>query len=161
MTDLAEASGWIGRQWDSEEILVTRHEIRRFAYATRAANPVHVDVQAARAAGYSDLVAPPTFCIALRALTTAIVPIERLGADGLYLGELPPLPVKRAMAGETTLDFHADIVAGDTVVVRTRIEDIYSKSGRSGQLYFIVFERRYEKRGGLIASVERSTSVFR
>ncbi|HEY1778709.1 MAG TPA: MaoC family dehydratase N-terminal domain-containing protein [Solirubrobacteraceae bacterium] len=161
MTELPAVASWIGRQWQSEEILVTRHDIRRYAYATRATNPVHVDVEAATAAGYADLVAPPTFCIALRALTTAIVPIDRMGPDGLYLGPLPPLPVERAMAGETRLEFHADIVAGDGVVIRTRIEDIYSKTGRSGQLYFVVFERHYETRGGVLASLERSTSVFR
>jgi 3-methylfumaryl-CoA hydratase len=161
MNVLPEVDSWIGREWQSEEIPVTRHDIRRFAYATRAADPVHVDVEAARAAGYADLVAPPTFCIALRVLTTAIVPIDRMGPDGLYLGELPPLPVQRAMAGETRLDFRSDIVAGDNVVVRTRIEDIYSKTGRSGQLYFVIFERQYEKRGGVVASLERSTSVFR
>jgi 3-methylfumaryl-CoA hydratase len=156
-----EAASWIGRESSSEEIQVTRHDIRRFAYATRAANPVHVDVAAARAAGYPDLVAPPTFCIALRVLTTAIIPVDDLGDDGLYLGELPPLPVERALAGETVLELHEDLIAGDTVVVKTRIADIYAKSGRSGQLFFIVFERRYETTDGRLAAIEHSTSVFR
>ena len=42
---------------------VGREKIREFATAVKATDPVHHDVAAAQAAGYPDLVAPPTFAI--------------------------------------------------------------------------------------------------
>lgn len=40
---------------------VGREKIREYAQATGETNPLHLDVEAARAAGYRDLVAPPMF----------------------------------------------------------------------------------------------------
>ncbi|MFC7754141.1 FAS1-like dehydratase domain-containing protein [Tsukamurella soli] len=40
--------------------LVGREKIREFALAIQATDPIYHDVEAARAAGYADLVAPPS-----------------------------------------------------------------------------------------------------
>ena len=45
----------------TEPYLVGREKVREFARAVFATNPINSDVDAARAAGYSDVVAPPTF----------------------------------------------------------------------------------------------------
>ncbi|NDC48937.1 MAG: MaoC family dehydratase [Micrococcales bacterium] len=46
--------------------LVGREKIREFANAVFSTNPVNLDVFAAQAAGYSDLVAPPTFPVVIQ-----------------------------------------------------------------------------------------------
>ena len=43
--------------------LVGREKVREFARAVLSDEPLHLDPVAARAAGYADVVAPPTFAI--------------------------------------------------------------------------------------------------
>jgi acyl dehydratase len=54
--------------------LVGREKVREFANAVFSTNPVNLDVFAAQAAGYPDLVAPPTFAVVIqeRSLTSVI-----------------------------------------------------------------------------------------
>ncbi len=42
---------------------VGREKIKEYARAVGETNPVHLDVEAARAAGYADVVAPPMFAV--------------------------------------------------------------------------------------------------
>jgi acyl dehydratase len=41
--------------------LVGREKVREFAQSVSTTNAIHIDVDAARAAGHPDVVAPPTF----------------------------------------------------------------------------------------------------
>ena len=50
---------------------VGREKVREFAAAVGAEHPVHHDVEAARAAGYADVVAPPTFAVVVQEATLA------------------------------------------------------------------------------------------
>ena len=51
--------------------LVGREKVREFARAVFAANPINHDVDAARAAGHADIVAPPTFAVVVQEHTLA------------------------------------------------------------------------------------------
>jgi acyl dehydratase len=55
----------------AEPYLVGREKIREFSRAVLATNPINFDVEAAIAAGHSDLVAPPTFAIVVQEKTLA------------------------------------------------------------------------------------------
>ena len=53
-----------GRRWTlSDPYQVARPAIRDFARAVGATHPLHHHVESAVAAGYGDLVAPPTFVV--------------------------------------------------------------------------------------------------
>ena len=59
-----------GRQYPpTEPYLVGREKVREFARAVQATHPEHHDVEAARAAGHADVIAPPTFPIVIQELT--------------------------------------------------------------------------------------------
>ncbi len=49
--------------------LVGREKVREFARAVFATDPQHTDPDAARALGYPDVVAPPTFAMVIQDLT--------------------------------------------------------------------------------------------
>lgn len=49
----------------SEPYVVSRDAIRAFAAAVGASSPLHHDVAAARAAGFADVVAPPTYAVVI------------------------------------------------------------------------------------------------
>ena len=55
----------IGKSLKAVVYEIEKNQIRRFARAIGETNPIHSDEKAAKNAGYSGLVAPPTFVGAL------------------------------------------------------------------------------------------------
>src|SRR5207244_1903252 len=53
----------IGKEWPAASFEVEAERIDRYADAVGEGNPVHHDAEAAKAAGFRDLVAPPMFCV--------------------------------------------------------------------------------------------------
>jgi acyl dehydratase len=53
----------VGKSWEPVEFAVDGARIGQYASAIGAESPVHHDPEAARAAGFRDLVAPPMFCV--------------------------------------------------------------------------------------------------
>ena len=68
----------IGKRWPAATYEVGAEKVREFANAIGAANPVHHEHEAARSAGFRDLVAPPMFCVVYcaRAMGPAILDPE-------------------------------------------------------------------------------------
>lgn len=96
---------------------VGRAKIRQFAEAVGETSPLCHDVEAARAAGYPDLVAPPTF---------AVVPAF-LGLREV-MGRLEA-PLARQVHGEQGFTHHRPIVAGDLLVTTAVAERVRSVGG--------------------------------
>jgi acyl dehydratase len=93
---------------------VSRVKIAEFADAIGDPNPLYRDREAARAAGYPDVIAPPTFAIVISMASTA-----RAVAD-------PGLGLNYAMVvhGEQRFEYSRPILAGDVVTARSTITDI-------------------------------------
>ena len=53
----------IGKSYPPVTYQVGREKIREYAHALGITNPVHHDREAAVAAGFRDVVAPPMFCV--------------------------------------------------------------------------------------------------
>lgn len=155
------ARSWIGRELSRATVAVSRDDIRKYAIAVGAEDPVHHDPEAARVAGHPDIVAPPGFQHVIASRSMMLVPRERLGPDGVPFGLLPNLPLKRAMAGETELEFVADIHAGDAVSVRQVVARMEEKRGRSGPLILLTVDFEYTDAEGRTLVLERATRVLR
>lgn len=140
---------WIGHEFRSSDMAIERGRLRFFAKAIGETNPVYTDLEAARAAGYSDLPAPPTFLFAAELDSGAM--FERLDAMAIPLGKL--------LHGEQGFEYFAPVVAGDTVTVRTRVADIYVK--KNGALEFVeMLAQVSNQRGEHVANL-RSLTVVR
>jgi acyl dehydratase len=99
--------------------LVGREKVREFATAIGDLNPAYHDVDAARALGYADVIAPPTFAVMLSLKSAGRVTHDpELGLD-----------YSRVVHGEQRFAYHRPIVAGDELVVTTSIESIRSMAG--------------------------------
>lgn len=98
---------------------VGREVLREFASAVGATDPVHHDVAAARAAGYPDVVATPTF---------AVVVAQR--AEKQYVGD-PEAGVdfSRVVHAEERFTHHRPIVAGDELTTVLHVDSITSRAG--------------------------------
>jgi acyl dehydratase len=53
----------VGKEWPATTYQVGREKIKEYANALGIDSPVHHDVEAARAAGFRDVVAPPMFAV--------------------------------------------------------------------------------------------------
>lgn len=111
---------FIGRTYPAgPSYVVGREKIREFARAIGDTNPAYHDPQAAKALGYSDVIAPPTFAI--------VVSLEAANA-ALFDPELG-LDYSRVVHGEQTFTYTRPICAGDELMVTTVIENIRSMAG--------------------------------
>jgi acyl dehydratase len=107
--------GSVGRTYSSPEPYeVSRVKIREFADAIGEPSPLCRDREAARAAGYPDVIAPPTFPIVVTASGSASV-----------VGD-PEVGVNYAMVvhGEQSFEHSRPLHAGDLVVWQATIESV-------------------------------------
>lgn len=121
----------IGTTVASGAVRVERGRLRLFAKAVGLRDPACFDLDAARAAGYPDLLVPPTYAFTLE----SDLPGRRAIADVLGV------PPARMLHGEQSFEWLGDAFAGQTLHVAARITGIGSK------------------KGGLLDAVERRTTV--
>jgi acyl dehydratase len=101
--------------------LVGREKVREFARAVFATNPVHQDVEAARAAGYEDVVAPSTFAIVVQEATLAQLLAEPdAGID-----------FSRVVHGEQKFTYDRPIVAGDSLTATLTVTGVKTLGGNA------------------------------
>ena len=100
----------VGRSYPPSAVYeVGRAKIAEFAAAIGATDPVHTDADAARAAGYADVIAPPTFAI--------VVSLE--AAMSVLQDPDVALDYSRVVHGEQRFAHTRPIRAGDRLVATT------------------------------------------
>ena len=75
-------------------------------------------------------------------------------------GFLPPVPFPRRMWAGGELTFFGKFHVGDDVVIRSIIDDVVLKTGRTGSLVFVTVRHEYRTSLGLMLS-ERQDIVYR
>jgi acyl dehydratase len=120
------APHWIGHRIGATQFTVERGRLRFFAKAIGETDPVYTDLEAARAAGYADLPAPPTFLFSAELDSgSTFSMLEMLGID-----------IGKILHGEQSFSYRGNVVAGDSVTVQSTITDIYER--KDGALQFVV-----------------------
>ncbi len=116
----------IGKTYEPVEYAVGREKIREYARAVGEADPVCMDLDAARAAGYADLLAPPMFAVVYSA-----------PAVGPPIFD-PDIELNFAMMvhGGQEFVWGAPVVAGDEISTTASVKDISEADGRG----YYVFE---------------------
>jgi acyl dehydratase len=111
---------FIGREYPpTEPYEVGREKIREFARAIKDDSPLHRDVEAAKSAGYPDVIAPPTFAVILSmAAQDQIVEDDQLGVD-----------YSRVVHGQQDFVHHRPIRAGDRLLTVAHVDDIKTRAG--------------------------------
>jgi acyl dehydratase len=138
----------IGKEYPpSAPYEVGREKIREFAAAIGDFNPLYHDEAAARAAGYPDIIAPPTFLTILG---------FKFGPQ--IVGD-PELGLNYAMVvhGEQEFEIRRPVRPGDVLVGRPRIVDITAR----GRNEFLAYEASIETTAGEQVAVARSVIVSR
>ena len=140
---------WIKLQLPSASFTVDRGRLQFFAKAIGETNSVYSDLDAAKAAGYADLPAPPTFLFAAE--------LDAGSVD--HLLEQLQVPIAKILHGEQGFTYHRSAVAGDHITVQSTIDDIYDKKG--GALEFVVKSSKATNQRGELVAEMRSILVVR
>jgi acyl dehydratase len=116
----------IGKTYPAVSYVVGREKVREFAAAVGETNPLYYDVEAARAAGYDDVVAPPMFAVVYsgRAVGPAVIDPE-VGLDFSML-----------VHGAQEFRWGPLVVAGDEIATTATVKDISERGGMG----FYIFE---------------------
>lgn len=99
--------------------LVGREKVSEFARAVQATAAIHYDVAAAQAAGYSDVVATPTFPVVVQEKTLAL----------LLADESANIDFSRVVHGDQQFSYQRPIVAGDQLSGTLTVLDVKQLGG--------------------------------
>jgi acyl dehydratase len=137
----------IGKTYPPVAYAVGREKVREFASAVGEENPLYHDPEAARAAGYADVVAPPMFAVvyAGRAMAPAMFDPE-VGIDFAHM-----------VHGGQEFVWGPPVVARDEITTEVEVKDIADRGG----LQFFVFESRSTNQDGETVCTGTWTDIVR
>jgi acyl dehydratase len=116
----------VGKSWPAHQYEVGREKIREYARATGMDDPVYLDRDAAREAGFRDVVAPPMFCVVYSAGAMAPVLFDpEVGMDFAAM-----------VHGGQEFEWGVPVCSGDVITTTATCREIYEKVGKG----FYVFE---------------------
>jgi acyl dehydratase len=144
---LAPKTDAVGKTYPPVSYAVGREKVREFAAAVGEENPLHHDLDAAREAGYADVVAPPMFAVVFggRAMAPALFDPE-VGID-----------FSRMVHGGQEFVWGPPVVAGDEIATEVEVKDVAERGG----LQFFVFESRSTNQNGETVCTGTWTNIVR
>jgi acyl dehydratase len=137
----------VGKTYAPVTYAVGREKVREYALAVGETEPLYLDPEAARAAGFRDVVAPPMFAVVFgsRALGPALFDPE-VGMD-----------FARMVHGAQEFTWGPLVVAGDEITTQAEVADISERGGMG----FYVFETRSDNQDGERVCTGRWTCIVR
>ena len=137
----------VGKTYAPTVYAVGREKIKEYAHAVGETNPLHLDHEAARAAGHADVVAPPMFAVVYSA-----------AAMGPAIFD-PDVGMNFAMMvhGGQEFEWGPLVVAGDEITTTASVEDISQRDAMG----FYVFESVSTNQRGEQVCVATWTNIVR
>jgi len=126
---------------------VEKGAIRKFAEAIGDNNPIFYNEQAAQAAGFKTVVAPPTFLCTCRAQA------------------LPDLKIvfggRVRLNGGNAYEYYRPVYAGDRITVTAKYAEVTERTGRTGNMVLVVTEFTFMNQHGEVVARGRNTGIMR
>jgi acyl dehydratase len=137
----------VGKSFAPTVYAVGREKIKEYALATGETNPLHLDHEAARAAGHDDVVAPPMFAVVYSA--PAVAPAIFDPEVGLNFALM--------VHGGQEFTWGPLVVAGDEISTEVTVQSIEQRGDKG----FYVFESRSRNQRGETVCVGTWTNIVR
>jgi acyl dehydratase len=115
----------VGKTYPPVEYVVGTEKIREYTAATFDDNPLSNDEDAAKAAGYAGLVAPPMF---------AVVFSSKAAVPAMFDPEVE-MNFAMMVHGAQDFTFHKPVVAGDRITTTGSVKSIEAKGGKGFYVY--------------------------
>jgi acyl dehydratase len=135
------------KSWGPVTYAVGREKVREYARAVGETNPLHLDPQAARAAGHADVVAPPMFAVVY---TSPVIGPAMVDPD---VG----MDFARMVHGAQEFAWGPLVVAGDEITTEVELADVSERGGMG----FYVFESRSDNQEGERVCTGKWTCIVR
>ncbi len=133
----------VGKPTGRSKVVVERGPVSLFAAAVGSTSPIYRDLDAAQAAGFASIPAPPTWPFAME-YTGKFDEIQPADAE---TGSPLAAALGRLMAkgglilhGEQEFIYHRPIVVGDVLVSEGKVVDAYQKESKGRTMTFFVSE---------------------
>jgi acyl dehydratase len=140
----------VGKELPPFVVTVERGRIKDFARAIGDLNPLYLDDRVGQASEWGDIIAPPTFLTTFRAEGETGALLRELGTD-----------ISRVLHGEQAFELYRPVRPGETFLCRSKVVDVYEKTGRSGPMAFVARETAVADRTGELVATIRHTTVVR
>ncbi|PRZ44125.1 MaoC dehydratase-like protein [Antricoccus suffuscus] len=137
-----------------------RVAIQRYALTIGATDPVHFDLDAAKAAGYRDVVAPPNMLAGTFEWGLG-TPESELNRDGTPDRGSPASRELRGMGAGEEMTIASPVVAGDEIVLDEIVDSVVAKQTRGGPCVFVTTAHIFKAPSGEIYNHNRRTIVLR
>jgi acyl dehydratase len=137
----------VGKTYAPTVYAVGREKIREYAHAVGETDPLHLDPEAARAAGFRDVVAPPMFCVVYSSPSVAPALFD------------PDVGINFALMvhGGQEFVWGPLVVAGDEVTTTVSVKSIEERAGNG----FFVFESQSVNQDGETVCTGTWTNIVR
>lgn len=131
VSDLKEK--WTGWFFDEVDLQIDAHELSEFAVTCGETLPRFTDPED------PDFQAAPSYAARFHG--------QKQLPEGF------PLTMENSFDGGKTVDSLAPIRPGDVLVARSRIHDIFEKTGRSGGMMFVVHRMEFTNQDDVLVSI--------
>ena len=137
----------LGVEYPTGTFHVTRDMIVKFARSTGETDPAYTDEESASESEQGGLAAPPTFCNAF--ISGAARPDIKLnfGDMGFFAGQ--------------AIECLVPVRPNDTLSGKTKLKEVYAKTGRSGKMVFVVWETSFTNQKGVTVALVQESFVQR
>jgi acyl dehydratase len=144
---LALETNAVGKIYPPVTYAVGREKVREYASAVGEEGDLHHDPEAARTAGYADVVAPPMFAVVYAGKAMGPVLFDPdVGID-----------FSRMVHGGQEFTWGPPVVAGDEIATEVEVKDVSERGG----LQFVVFESRSTNQDGETVCTGTWTNIVR
>jgi acyl dehydratase len=138
----------VGKEYDRVDFTVERDRVNQFADAIGEQDPIYRDPEAAKAAGFAEQVAPPTFITVIQLMTSGQVVLDQeLGLD-----------YSRVVHGEQEYRYERPLVVGDRLVATPRLASIQTKKSNE---FLTITSEVHDAGSGELLLTTRSTLISR
>ena len=134
----------IGKRSEKVKNTIERGAVRKFAEAIGDPAPIFIDEAAGAASVYKRNIAPPTFPVTFDA---GIIPDLKLPAKGL-------------IHGEQIYKYTRPLFVGETVYCWMEVKDYYERSGKMGNMGFLVMTKYGENANGELLFTEERIVII-
>jgi hypothetical protein len=138
--------GIIGKPTGRSKVIVERGPVSHFAAAVGSSSPIYHDLDAANAAGFTAIPAPPTWPFAME-FSGKFEEIQPTDAkiESPLTAVMGRLMAKGGLIlhGEQEFIYHRPIQVGDVLIGEGKINDAYQKESKGKTMTFIVSETKW------------------
>lgn len=134
----------VGVESEPRTVEVEKGAILKFAEAIGDANPLYTDEIAARKSSSGGLIAPPTF---LRSISSGPPKVQIKS------------PYSAVLDGGSQWDYFESVRPGDQITVTTCVAKLFERSGKLGNMLFIVRETKYVNQFSQVVAIQRTTNI--